>query len=324
MHLLARSAIPRSVMRHLLLALAMGGILFQGTAQAVPGGIAATVNGTAISRAELDDALRLARFMSPDAADGELKTETLRNLMRRTAAVQEAARRGITAEFTEVDDRIAALRERFGTREQFFGALAQHDLSMASLQQQVEKDILVAKLIQAAVTPQVHISDDDVRYFYGSNPEYFAIPEKIRVRHILLRVPETAEDNEKKAVRERIETLRELILSGADFAAVAMDHSEDSSAENGGDIGFFAREDVSKRFADAAFILEPGAVSEVVATPLGYHLIQMVERAPESRMPFEQVREPLKRYLHRTATSLSAKVFLDGLLSTSDVQQFVK
>jgi parvulin-like peptidyl-prolyl isomerase len=125
-------------------------------------------------------------------------------------------------------------------------------------------------------------------------------------------------------IRSRLLGLRELLLGGADFSAIAMEHSEDVSAENGGDIGFFSREDVAKGFADAAFSLSPGDISEVVSTPLGVHLIEQIEKTPETIAPFETIRLPVKRYLHRQATSLAAKVFLDRLLSVSEVKRYVK
>ncbi|MFH1985771.1 MAG: peptidylprolyl isomerase [Pseudomonadota bacterium] len=318
--------IRRRPVSWLVLVLFAGCAIINGTAQATtPAGIAATVNGTVISIEELNDALRLAKIFSPtDTPAADLRSEAVRNLMRRAAAVQEATRRGYSARLDEVDAHIASLQARFENRGKFQDVLERNGISSAALQRQVAKDILVFKLIQDTVIPQVHITDEDVRYYYESNPQYFLVPEKVRVRHILLRVPEDADSAKKKEIRGLLLHIKDLLGSGADFSSVAAAHSQDISAENGGDIGFFSRDDVAKSFADAAFALAPGEISDVVSTPLGYHLIQQLEKRPESVKPFEDIRLPLTRSLRQDATSLLTKVLLDRLLSASEVTQSVK
>lgn len=312
--------------RAALMALIASWLLLPSAAPASPStGVAATVNGVAITMAELDDALRVAKAFSPtDLSETDLRKKTVRHLMQRAAAIQEGTRRGFGASLAEVDAQIASLQARFETRAQMDDALKQNGITEATLQHQVEKDIIVFKLIQDEVIPQIHVTDDDARYYYDSNPQYFMVPEKVRVRHILLRVPENAGSDEKKEIRTQLLHIKDLLNGGADFAAVAAAHSEDTSAENGGDIGFFARDDVAKSFADASFILSPGQISDVVASPLGYHLIQQIAKTPETVTPFEDIRLPLKRYLHRTATALMTTVYLDRLLSASEIKQFVK
>lgn len=315
----------RSAAWLLLVWLPLWGVFPWTVSASSPSSIAATVNGVVVTTAALEDAMRLATALSTsDTPDTGRRGEILDNLIRRIAALQEGTRRGFGASLDEVDVHLAALAGRFDSQEAFYFALEQNGISLATLQHEIEKDIVVSKLIQDEVSPQVHISDDDVRHYYDSNPHYFLVPERVHARHILLRVPEDADTDTRKAIRTRLLSLRELLLGGADFAAVAMAHSEDVSAENGGDIGFFSREDVAKGFADAAFSLPPGEISDVVTTPLGRHLIEQIEKSPEAIAPFEDIRLPLKRYLHRQATSLATKVFLDGLLSVSQVKRYVK
>ncbi len=302
--------------------------LWGAVSQAVPAAassIAATVNGAVVTTAALDAAVRLATTLSgADTFDSRRRGEVFDNLIRRVAAVQEGTRRGFGASLAEVEAQKAFLAARFDSQEAFYFALDQNGISPATLQHEIEKDIIVSKLIQDEVSPHVHISDDDVRHYYDSNPHYFLVPERVHVRHILLRIPEAADADARKAIRSRLLSLRELLLGGGDFAVIAMEHSEDVSAENGGDIGFFSREDVAKGFADAAFSLSPDHISDVVTTPLGLHLIEQIEKTPETTAPFETVRLPLRRYLHRQATSLATKVFLDRLLSVSEVKRYAK
>jgi hypothetical protein len=110
---------------------------------------------------------------------------------------------------------------------------------------------------------------------------------QVRARHILLGFPLQATDQQRDSVRREAEELRSRVLGGEDFAALARQFSQDpGSAANGGDLGFFGRTDMVEPFAVAAFALEPGEVSEVVMTPMGYHVI----RTDEKQVPtFEDV-----------------------------------
>ncbi len=96
-----------------------------------------------------------------------------------------------------------------------------------------------------------------------------------RVRHILLRPGETLSEDE---ARNRLLQLRERIVNGADFAELARLHSEDPSASQGGDLGWVSPGDTVPAFERAMDNLRPGEVSEPVKTPLGWHLIQVLER----------------------------------------------
>jgi peptidyl-prolyl cis-trans isomerase SurA len=99
------------------------------------------------------------------------------------------------------------------------------------------------------------------------------------VRHILLRARDGLTDAE---ARERLEKLRAQILKGADFAEIARQNSEDSSASKGGDLGWVSPGDTVPEFERVMNSLKPGEVSEPFQTPFGWHLAQVIERRAEA------------------------------------------
>ena len=103
--------------------------------------------------------------------------------------------------------------------------------------------------------------------------------EQTHVRHILLRPREGLSDAE---ARDRLEKLRQKILAGADFAEVARENSEDSSASKGGDLGWVAPGDTVPEFERVMNSLKPGEVSQPFQTPFGWHIAQVVERRSEA------------------------------------------
>jgi peptidyl-prolyl cis-trans isomerase C len=159
------------------------------------------------------------------------------------------------------------------------------------------------ELVAIAVDEQRHRVLGDLPDFhrrawelYRSDVEAYRTPERVRVRHILLR---SAGCDEAAVTRQRLEQIRAQILAGVPFEELARTHSEDrASAERGGDLGLISRGKTVPAFEEAAFELtEPGQVSGIVETDFGLHLIQLVERREARQRPFEEVEDNLIKQL---------------------------
>ncbi|MFP5462123.1 MAG: SurA N-terminal domain-containing protein [Gammaproteobacteria bacterium] len=160
----------------------------------------------------------------------------------------------------------------------------------------------VAYLVLSArdVEAQVKLGADDVRTYYDQNKARYGVPEQRRASHILLQADAGAGEEARKAARARAEDLLRQARAGADFAALAREHSQDpGSAREGGDLGFFGREMMVKPFADAAFALSEGALSEVVESEFGFHVIKLTGIRPGAVKPFEEVRAEIESDLRR-------------------------
>jgi peptidyl-prolyl cis-trans isomerase D len=132
---------------------------------------------------------------------------------------------------------------------------------------------------------QAKVSEEEIRTYFDLNKETYATPKKVRARHILFEVgrdakPEEIEDRRKKA----LDVLKRA-RSGTDFGRLARKYSDDpGSRAKGGDLGFFTRGRMVKRFSDAAFAMKTGEISELVRTPFGWHIIKVegIQEAKEA------------------------------------------
>ena len=124
---------------------------------------------------------------------------------------------------------------------------------------------------------------------YKANPARFEVPAQIRASHILV-----AKGPDAKAAAEKL--LAEL-KKGADFAALAKEHSADTgSAIKGGDLGFFGKGRMVPPFEEAAFALNtPGELSGLVESEFGFHIIKLEASRPAGTLPFDEVRDALRR-----------------------------
>ena len=131
----------------------------------------------------------------------------------------------------------------------------------------------------------------------------------------------TSAQEAKAALKELRHKKRELkFLRGA----LAKQHSQDpGSAANGGDLGFFQQGQMVGPFNDTAFSLKPGAVSNVVETDFGYHIIKVIEKQPGRTVPLEEVEPKIERFLEAQNRDKQTGVFVNGLRTKGKVEVFI-
>ncbi|MBI3092163.1 MAG: SurA N-terminal domain-containing protein [Candidatus Tectomicrobia bacterium] len=157
-------------------------------------------------------------------------------------------------------------------------------------------------LLYAAYEPKT-IADDQVAAYYREHQDEFLDSEQkereVRARHVLIKLKPNASQEERQAARRKADETRQKALAGEDFAKLARENSEDATAAKGGDLGFFSRGAMVKSFADAAFALKPGEISEVVESEFGSHVIKVEEVREPQVKPLETVRADIAAKLRR-------------------------
>ncbi|HLL81105.1 MAG TPA: peptidylprolyl isomerase, partial [Longimicrobium sp.] len=138
---------------------------------------------------------------------------------------------------------------------------------------------------------------------------------QVRARHILFKFPADAAPATRDSLRRRAEQVLAQATGGADFAALARQHSDDTSKEQGGDLGFFGKGQMVPTFEQAAFALQPGQVSRVVESPFGYHIIKVEERKMQP-LPAEQRAQFRQAYV-RQSQGKAVQTFVDSLTNAS-------
>jgi peptidyl-prolyl cis-trans isomerase D len=130
----------------------------------------------------------------------------------------------------------------------------------------------------------------DIEREYNNNSEQYTTPEQVRASHILLKT----EGKDDAAVKAKAEELLKQARGGADFAELAKKNSEDdASAKNGGDLDYFGRGRMVPEFDQAVFAMQPGTISDLVKTQYGYHIIKLVDKKNATTRPLTEVRQQL-------------------------------
>jgi peptidyl-prolyl cis-trans isomerase D len=150
---------------------------------------------------------------------------------------------------------------------------------------------------------KITLTEQEMRDYYDANPERFVIPKTVEARHILIRLPAEAAPEAAEKAQGKIQDILKMAREGKDFAELAKQYSEDEGSKaQGGALGAFPREAMIQPFADVAFALQPGQISDPVRTRFGLHLIK-VEKVNEGRARgYEEAKAEIhSRLIHERA-----------------------
>ena len=128
---------------------------------------------------------------------------------------------------------------------------------------------------------KVEVADIEIAEYYEAHPDEFQNPKTVEARHILIKVGQDAAEDEVAKAKEKIEDILKKARAGEDFAELAKQYSEGPSKDKGGHLGSFRRESMVKPFADKAFSMSAGEISDPVRTRFGWHIIK-VEKVNEA------------------------------------------
>ncbi|GAB4257754.1 MULTISPECIES: peptidylprolyl isomerase [Deferrisoma] len=290
----------------------------------------AVVNGQPVTKAEYDRAmaayLRRFRQLTGGMHGGvsqpneQMKSEVLQQLVDRTLLYQEAKKNPPADLEAQVAKELEAIKGRFPDEATYQKALEGENLTEDALKDLIAQQVLVRHYVETEIQPGVKVSDEEVKKFYEDNKDKFSTPEQVRASHILIRADASQPEAERNAAREKAEALQKRAAAGEDFATLAKENSEDpGSAPNGGDLGFFTRERMVKPFADAAFALETGKISDVVETRFGYHVIKVTDRKEATQHGFDEVKDNIAEYLKAKALDEAVQAKLAELRKSAKV-----
>ncbi len=277
-----------------------------------------------VEQAQLADEMRLRSHPVPEEQLLRLHTQLLDNLIDRELLYQQAQDKNIEIRSRWVERALADLKDHLGGEDDFASFLEQSRISEEQLRERLRKGLIVQRFLRREVARGIKVSEAEMQTFYRKNPEYFIRREQIRVRHILIKVNPKAENSQRGEALLKIQAIQAKLQAGANFGALAIDYSEDGSRERGGDLGVVERHQLTPAFSEAAFALQPGQISDIVETPFGYHLIQVVSRIPSSTMAYRNARTKIERTLRRDKEKIASEAYLEKLRARSAIKRLIE
>ena len=231
----------------------------------------------------------------------------------------------IAVDDATVEAQVRQTAQRFPSQEAFQKALASQGLTEAGLRNSIVENIKMQKITEEASKNAAIVSDAEIEKFYADNPDKFALPERARMAHILLQIPQGATAVQKEEIRKRLESIRvDIEAEIITFADAAAKYSQDEkTASRGGDMGFVTRGNLPKAFADALFNRKPSSVSPAMESQAGYHILKMLEFRPAEQATFEEAKPALRQSLEANAKQSAQRKFVEELKSKTVIEYFM-
>ena len=229
-------------------------------------------------------------------------------LEQRILASAEAATVVVPA--ATLAQRIAEVRQRYPSEDDFLHDLERSGLNEATLGEAVERDLRVESVLEKVASASEPVSAVDAEIYYRLHPEAFDRPEARQLRHILITYNN---DKEKAKALAQLDQLRSTVKNAQKFAEAALRHSQCPTALVGGKLGTVKRQQLYAELEPAAFALAAGEISAVLESPIGLHIIRCDEILPSGMLAFAEVRQRIIERLTDKRRSEAQKAWIKAL-----------
>ena len=247
--------------------------------------------------------------MGREFPSGDLKKindddrEVLEQFITEKLLEAEARESGIKVTEQDVSQYIDEIKKRNRlSDDELKTVLSREGQTLESYRASVKSELEKSEILNRQVRNKVNITNDDVERYYKLNANKFRSEDRVRLRHILLALPQSATPEEVQAATEKAMDLYKRIVAGADFAELAREYSQGAGQADGGDIGWVSRGKLVSGIEQVAFEkLSVGQVSTPFQTSMGVHIVKLEARESGTVLPLATVAPKIKEELQSKA-----------------------
>jgi len=266
--------------------------------------IVAVVNDEVITQSDLDEELDVLRQRVSGTYKGqdverllaEARPTLLNRMIDRLLVGQEARKSGIVVKDEEVNETIRDVLAHRKTRmEDFIASLSREGKNLDQYKREVREHLLKSRLVQREIRSKIMVTEEEIGAYYRKHRDDYEGAEAVRLKQILLPVPGGADEGRAAAVRQEAEAILQRLREGEAFELLAARYSKGPAAATGGDVGFVEKGMMLPEVESVAFRMAIRETSGVISSPVGFHIIQVVDKRGAGLKPIETVREEIRR-----------------------------
>ena len=250
---------------------------------------------------------------SPAIIELSARDEARERVIEEALIEQEIDRVNPPADEALVQQELKKMLKKQETKRQLKQAGRNREIVINNMRKQLYRRLQAYEIMEAAMH-QDPASDEDVEEFYNKNLNHFKTLEQIHASHILIR-------DKSDIGREKLDAVIEALDSGRDFEELAREFSEDTSSEQGGDLGWLPRGQTVAKFEKVAFSLELDEISDPFETQFGLHIVRLHERQDARTQSLEEVSEQIAMMLLRERRNESYRLFLQDLKEKATIEE---
>ncbi|HMC22310.1 MAG TPA: peptidylprolyl isomerase [Thermoanaerobaculia bacterium] len=311
-----------------LIALFIGSMAFSATAAQVVEAIIIRVGDRVVTRTQyvkrLRDGFSEIEQTSQPAEIATKKEEFKKNLtndlISELLIKDRADRLGLSVSSDELKDAIERLKQQYGltTDQQFNESLQKSGLTRADMEARLRDTILMNKVFSRELRGREDLTDKELRERYDREKEHYRLPERTRLREIVILKPEGATALEQ--ARQKVQQIAEQARGATDFSLLAKTTSQAPTKDKGGDLGEVTRGELLPELDKAVFNSTAGTVLGPIEAKTAWHILKVEQRLPSEVPAFESIKERLRKDASDDAWQRDYKAYIDRLRKDAFIQ----
>ena len=259
---------------------------------------------------------------TPDQLQTEMKErqkDLLRDMIDQQLLIERAKDMGIDVE-ADLVKRLDEVRKEnnLATMDDLEKAVEKQGIVWEDYKQQMRNGLLTQKVIQQEVGGRMDIGPDEIKKYYDAHKQDFVRKEQVDLSEIFLST-EGKTPEEIAAIKTKADDLHKRIVNGDDFAELAKRRSEGSTAQDGGELGTYEREQLAPQLADAVFKLDKNGVTDVIQTRTGFEILKVNEHYQAGLQPVDKVSDQITNIIYKQKMDPAMRSYLAELREESYV-----
>ncbi len=221
---------------------------------------------------------------------------------------------GLVISEQQLDDSLAAVAERYTSRDEFLGDLESNGLDEEGLRKALYRELMFDSVMQRVAARSAEVNELDVHLFYEMHNERFQTPETRVASHLLITINPDYPENTREAALERMQQVSDKLAGrGNRFEEFAKRYSECPTAMEGGKLGEVSRGQLYERLDAALFKLEAGEVSGIVESEMGFHILYCEKIKSARSVPLSKAAPRIREVLQERQRRNCQKSWLQSL-----------
>lgn len=258
--------------------------------------IVAIVNDDVITETELQNQLKRVRQelharRAKIPPSSVLHRQVLERMVTDKIQLQIANQLGLQVSADAVNKAMQELATRNKlTLPELKNVLVQEGVSFSDFRENIESQLIIRQLVEREVVSRIAVTDEEIEGFLADQEKATGNVKEYNVSHILIRVPEFADNNTITKLRDKAQLVSEKIRGGMAFAQAAVSFSQAQNALEGGDLGWRTEGQLPALFVDVVRRMEVGQVSEVLRSSNGFHILKLTDTRGGSKVAVKQTK----------------------------------
>jgi peptidyl-prolyl cis-trans isomerase SurA len=291
--------------------------------------IVALVNNEVITLSELEETVKpLADQVKQTSTPGEraeklkkVRKEVLDHLVDSKLLDQEIKKRKIEVPDRDVDAAIAEVLKSTNLSENDLKkVIAREGMTYSAYRQKIREELGKMRLVTREIKSKIVIEEETLRKAYRENLDKFTDPLEVKIQQIFFPVPQNSSEEEIHVIRKEARSILERARKGEDFAELAKKYSRAPEASEGGVLGYFKHKELMPELEEVGFKLKVGEISDLVSSPMGFHILRVLERKGGEPRPFAAVESKIRDEMIQIEAEKKYNEWMKDLKSKAFIQ----